>query len=161
MGGAYAGAGEQDLGDGGVDDPVVGEIIHALQFKALFVGDAHVGAELVAQALGDGESTAHAAGDILILTDAENGGVPAHLFSDSAFQRVSDRHHSHGIQPSQNTCSNAELSSGSGAALAYSTASSISPLDGGLFLLKLLLGDDALVQDHLAEILHRVPVVDQ
>ena len=125
-GGAYAGAGEQDLGDGGVDDPVVGEIIHALQFKALFVGDAHVGAELVAQALGDGESTAHAAGDILILTDAENGGVPAHLFSDSAFQRVSDRHHSHGIQPSQNTCSNAELSSGSGAALAYSTASSIS-----------------------------------
>ena len=102
-------------------------MIRALQLKAAALqGYPHVGAELVSQALGDGERAAHAAGDILILTDAENGGVPAHLFSDSAFQRVSDRHHSHGIQPSQNTCSNAELSSGSGAALAYSTASSIS-----------------------------------
>ena len=97
-GGAYAHAGDQDLGDGGVDAADLADVL-PLHLKAVFLGDTDVRTELVADTLGDGERAAHTAGDVLILAQHENAGVSAHFFGNSAFISVSNRHHSHGLNP--------------------------------------------------------------
>ena len=94
-GGAHAHAGDQDLGDGGVDDADVLKILALGDVTAVLLRHADVGAELVAQTLRDGERTAHAAGDVLILAQAINGGISAHFLSDGCFQRIGNRHNSH------------------------------------------------------------------
>ena len=97
-GGAHAHAAQQDLRNGGVDDPVIGNVL-SLHLKAVLMRHPDVCAELISQALGDQEDAAHAVGDVLVLADAVYAGIPAHFQFNGVFQRLGYIHDSHCLNP--------------------------------------------------------------
>ena len=97
-------AGQPQLGDRGVEDALV--------------------AELVRQAERHSERAAEAAGDADVLADAEDERVAAHLLANAFADRLGDGHLGHGAVP-QNTSSSASSGAGDGLLSAKATASSI------------------------------------